>query len=83
MSRHNMICSTNIQYVPTSTRFVLITHNILQYYRGLFGRFLQYIRNYMSIFWNVSNLYLFHVRQLHEQHDTRDYVLMRLLSIQS
>jgi len=52
----NMICSTDTQYVSTQTWSVLQTHNILQYYHDLFGRFVQNIKNRMCIFW-VSRIY--------------------------
>jgi len=56
----NMICSTDTQYVSTQSWFVLQTHNILQYYHDLFGRFVQNIKNRMCIFWvSKRNYYIF------------------------
>ena len=64
----NMICSTDTQYVSTQTWSVLQTHNTLQYYHDLFERFVQNIKNHVH-FLGVSNLFLFHMSQLQEQHD--------------
>jgi hypothetical protein len=63
-----MICSTDTQYI--TILLWSLTANFTIYWKP-------------HIFWDVSNLFLFHVSQLHEQHVNHNYVLIHLLSIQS